>query len=313
MIPPSPALHPADVARAALRRLGELKLPPTPEFYAQHYYAILGGLPPAPPDPALDAPLPVGYVERVDVILDQAASVTRRLQDSVASSGTEVAASLEHLVADALPANVVELLQSMLATSNAMQQTLRASHAELGDARRSLAEIQTELSNNRKLLATDPLTGSDNRRALTEILEREIARALRDGHPLSIAMVDIDHFKKVNDTHGHAAGDAVLVHLTQVARSILRGNDAFVRYGGEEFVLVLSETASAGARYVATRLQQVLARQPCVYREHTIPTTFSAGVASLRSGDTEESLLRRADEAMYEAKRGGRNRVVATS
>ena len=303
------ALRPADTARAALRRLAELKLPPTPEFYAQHYYAILGTPPPqglAGTDRA-----PIDFVDRVDDILDKAANVTERLEVSVSSSGSKVAASLEHLVTDAMPANVIELLQSMLVTSNAMQHQLRASHAELLDARRSLAEIKAELSDNRKLLETDPLTGTDNRRALSVILGREIARATRHAHPLSVVMVDIDHFKRINDTHGHAVGDAALVHLTQVAHSILRGNDAFVRYGGEEFVLVLGETATAGAVYVATRLQQVLARQPCQHQERKIRMTFSAGVATLRSGDTETTLLERADAAMYAAKRAGRNRVVA--
>ena len=143
------------------------------------------------------------------------------------------------------------------------------------------------------------------------ILAREIARARRDAEPLAVTMVDIDHVKAINDTHGHAAGDAALVHLARVAKSMLRGNDAFNRYGGEEFVLVLPETALQGSVHVAGRLQALLEKTPLVHEGKTIAMRFSAGVSTLNDSATEGLLIQRADEALYKAKRAGRNRVVA--
>ena len=205
----------------------------------------------------------------------------------------------------------MHLLQTIVATAKDMHATMRASHAELVDTRRSLVEIKAELVESRKLLGQDALTGTYNRRAMDAILEREIARARRDAEPLVVAMVDIDHFKNINDTHGHAVGDAALVHLARVAKSMLRGNDAFIRYGGEEFLLVLPETALQGGMHVAGRLQALLEKAPLVHEGKSIPMRFSAGVSALKDDDTEGLLLQRADGALYKAKRAGRNRVVA--
>lgn len=245
-------------------------------------------------------------------LIGKVADTADHLTASVSNGGDEMAASLESLVGDTMPDNAVALLQSVVAIANSMHQTVRASYAELLEARATLATIQTELGENRKLLEKDPLTGSENRRAMTAILQREIARAQREGEPMSVVMIDIDHFKKINDTHGHAAGDAALIHLTQIARSVLRGNDAFVRYGGEEFLLVLAETGKAGAVFVAQRLQQALAKLPFMHLGQAITMTFSAGVSGLIEDDSEAALLRRADMALYEAKRNGRNRIVAS-
>lgn len=309
---------PAELARLALRRIAELRLPPTPELFAHHYYAMAGARPttgPLTPDAAdaMNVAIDPKLAERVDQILAQATSVTRDLADNVSVHSDEVAASLESLVADmALPAGAVDVLQAVVASANAMHRTLLASHAELLDARRSLSAIEAELKESRHLLEKDPLTGTDNRRAMTIILDREMARSRRDKSPLSVAMVDLDHFKKINDTHGHAAGDAALIHLTQLAHAVLRGKDAFVRYGGEEFLLVLSDTGLYGAVNVAERVQQALARQPFVHHGQVIPMTFSAGVATLsEEPETQDSLLERADKALYDAKQTGRNKVVA--
>lgn len=308
---PTDLPSPTELARLALRRLAALRLPPTPELFTHHYYAMAGA-PPAAPNDATSTTIDPELVERVDNILAQASSVTQDLADNVLLHGEEVAASLEGLVGDTtMSTSVVELLQSVVASANAMQRTLIASHAELVDARRSLSAIEVELKESRHLLQKDPLTGTDNRRAMTPILAREMARARRDNEPMSVAMVDLDHFKQINDTHGHAAGDAALIHLTHIAHTLLRGNDAFVRYGGEEFLLVLSHTGLHGAVNVAERLQRALARQPVVHHGQEIPMTFSAGVATLADEtETEASLLERADKALYEAKQTGRNKIV---
>lgn len=160
--------------------------------------------------------------------------------------------------------------------------------------------------------ATDPLTGIFNRRMLHELGAKEIARSRRSHVPLSILMLDLDHFKKVNDKYGHAAGDEVLRRFVDVTNICLRREDILVRYGGEEFCVLLPEVSDVHAEAMAERIRYAIAHATFKYRDQTIPVTVSVGIASLRT-DAEESLealLQRADEALYAAKNAGRNRVV---
>ena len=304
---------PVDLARAALRTITKERLSPTPEEFTRRYYEAAGQPPPTdrsgePPGAAVDD----ATVDQLNSLAARLISVSDDLALDLGQRSGEMEASLEVLIADAPAVDTVQLLQTIVATAKDMHKTLKASHAELVTTRNSLAEIRTELAESRKLLGQDALTGTENRRAMDAILARELAHARRDGIPLSVAMVDLDHFKRVNDTYGHAAGDAALVHLTQLAKSMLRGDDAFVRYGGEEFVLVLPDTALQGAVYVAGRLQALLRKTPLVFADKVIALAFSAGVATLKDDDSEGSLLRRADAALYEAKRTGRDRVSAS-
>jgi diguanylate cyclase (GGDEF)-like protein len=164
-----------------------------------------------------------------------------------------------------------------------------------------------------KLLAnTDPLTGLANRRRFMEALDQEMERAQRYARPLSLVLLDLDYFKKVNDTHGHAAGDDVLRSAAKVLRSVCRDLDLAARLGGEELALLLPETDAAGAGTVAERVRRRMETTAHLSpMGETFSVTASIGVASLRMGtDSGEVLLRTADEALYRAKRGGRNRVV---
>jgi diguanylate cyclase (GGDEF)-like protein len=160
-----------------------------------------------------------------------------------------------------------------------------------------------------RLAVTDPLTGLANRRSLTENLTREVERAARFGHPLSVLVLDLDHFKTVNDSRGHAAGDAVLRELAGRLHGLVREVDTVARYGGEEFVLVLPETDAAGAQEVARRVVHTVRTAPFdVGVAPPVPVTVSAGVATypLR-GDRAGDLLRSADQALYRAKAAGRD------
>lgn len=145
---------------------------------------------------------------------------------------------------------------------------------------------------------TDPLTGLMNRRALEPLLERELARCTRLGHPLCVAVIDLDGFKHVNDTLGHHGGDRLLVAVTRSWRSALRTFDVLARSGGDEFLLVLPSTSAGAASTVLRRLQRVHDQQ------------FSAGIAQATPGSTSAALLRAADAACYDAKRRGRGRTV---
>jgi len=172
-----------------------------------------------------------------------------------------------------------------------------------------LKNAQVELQ---RLAETDFLTGIANNRRFFEDGEREIQRARRYGHTLVALMLDLDHFKKVNDTHGHAAGDKVLVAMTDTFRHLLRDIDVFGRLGGEEFAILLPETDLAGGRATAERLRTAIAETQIDAGHRILKITISIGVALLSPDDAGlDSVLKRADDAMYEAKRHGRNRVVA--
>jgi diguanylate cyclase (GGDEF)-like protein len=158
----------------------------------------------------------------------------------------------------------------------------------------------------------DGMTGIHNKRFFTEFLEREIAVASRHGHPLTLVMFDVDHFKKVNDSHGHLAGDAVLKDLAARIAPRIRREDLFARYGGEEFACVLPSTALPGGIVFADHLRQLIEERPCSFEDKSIPFTISLGVATMHreTGIDPTALIKRADEHLYTAKRTGRNRVV---
>ena len=163
----------------------------------------------------------------------------------------------------------------------------------------------------RRSVSCDHLTGLLNRRAFFDAAELELQRWRRSPRPLALVMVDADHFKQVNDNHGHAAGDAVLRHLASALSATFRGQDLIARMGGEEFVVLLPATTLEGAQSVAERLCQQIARQAVDVDGQQIRYTVSAGVAEMAQDVAElEDLIKRADEAMYRAKQDGRNRVA---
>jgi diguanylate cyclase (GGDEF)-like protein len=163
----------------------------------------------------------------------------------------------------------------------------------------------------------DFLTGAWSRRAFFELAARELSRAQRNGRALSLLLVDIDHFKHINDTSGHAGGDQVLVDVVLRAETVIRSIDYFARIGGEEFAALLPETNRAAAQVVAERLRAALDTKPATDKpkgkQDAAPYTVSIGVATLRHADSHTDLMRRADAALYAAKAIGRNRVVCES
>ncbi len=155
----------------------------------------------------------------------------------------------------------------------------------------------------------DPLTGCYNRRALNSYIDHDIAKVQRHGGELSVVMFDIDHFKKINDTYGHKAGDIVLQEVAGMVLSSIRQSDYLARYGGEEFVLVLPDTKLSRAVELAERLRSGLEKLQIEAGEHTIHVTSSFGVTRLKKGVDKERLIQEADEFLYKAKAGGRNNV----
>ncbi len=177
----------------------------------------------------------------------------------------------------------------------------------LATARERYARFEAIAEWWNQLAHTDELTGVSNRRQLYADLKRELTRAQRSGRPFSLILFDIDHFKDVNDTHGHAAGDEVLKSISHVTRAQLRQNDLLGRWGGEEFLILAVDADSAEAGTLAERLRRSIEQSTLgpVSR-----VTASFGVATFCPQDSEDDLIRRTDAALYKAKEGGRNRVV---
>lgn len=163
----------------------------------------------------------------------------------------------------------------------------------------------------RQIAASDGLTGALTRRAWTEAARSEIERAKRYGRPLSIAIMDIDNFKSVNDTHGHPAGDRVIQALAALGMRAMRQSDHFGRLGGEEFVLLMTETTAAEALPIVERLRQTFSETEIgLEGAEAIACTVSAGIAGMWEVETLDTILARADRCLYQAKAGGRNKVV---
>ena len=214
-------------------------------------------------------------------------------------------------------AELTEVLDEVMRATRVVQVNAARSRDELStmrsrvsDAEEVVARLQTELSSASELVRLDQLTGALNRKGLDDALEKEIARLKRQSGTLSIALLDIDNFKKLNDTLGHVVGDAALVHLSKVVRETVRPQDTLARYGGEEFVVLLPNTSVEDGVSVMTRVQRELTREFFLNNNEKVLITFSCGVAEIRNAEDPYEALKRADGAMYLAKRVGKNRVV---
>lgn len=187
---------------------------------------------------------------------------------------------------------------------------LRQTQQKVKEAEERIRQLENELAATSDMVRHDQLTGVLNRHGLEEMFSKEVARARRHESALCVGLLDIDNFKKLNDSLGHDAGDQALIHLASVCRDSLRPQDTVARYGGEEFVIILPDTGLEEASIAINRLQRELTRQIFLYDNQKVLITFSAGVTQIVEGDTQESMLKRADEAMYRAKNSGKNRVA---
>lgn len=174
---------------------------------------------------------------------------------------------------------------------------------------KSLIKMHNMQEELRQRAMTDGMTGLLNQSSFKERLENELARSHRYGSELCLLMMDLDHFKRVNDTHGHPAGDAVLEALSEILRKAVRKADVLARYGGEEFAALLPSTPMDGAKILAGRILEDVRTHTFAWEDKTIPLTISVGLAQLAEKESADMFLRRADEALYDAKRSGRDRL----
>ncbi len=217
---------------------------------------------------------------------------------------------------DIVELNVV--LDGLMRDTHSMQMDALRAHDDIkaiqtkaDEAQSKVRELTMEMSQLSEMAQEDYLTGALNRRGMNDAFEREFSRAERAGTPVSVAVLDVDHFKRLNDGLGHEAGDKALMHLVRVTREALRPTDILARYGGEEFVIILPETDAEEGFHVMQRVQRELTKNIFLHNNQKVLITFSAGVAQRQAQEPQEQVIQRADEAMYRAKHAGRNRVFS--
>ena len=212
-----------------------------------------------------------------------------------------------------------QLLVEIMAETKKVQTRMRdsrndflAAHVEVDAAHRKIQQLESELVQMGEKVLEDHLTGILNRRGLDSAFARESSRAERLQKPLSLAILDIDNFKLLNDTHGHKVGDDVLIYLVKAIQETMRPDDIVARFGGEEFVILLPDTSSEQAELVVTRVRRSLTKRLFLHENKRLLITFSAGIAQWHSGELQENVITRADGALYRAKKNGKNQVVVT-
>lgn len=264
------------------------------------------------------------YVSETDTSnIDQVRTGLNRILSEVGSSLSEAGndaqafeGTLGGFVEDVAGKNdldeIRDLLTTLIEETRNMQKVTNGMQTQFVSKSEEIAELHEQLQRERKRAITDPLTGLYNRFALIDQLNAAIGE-MPPGSPPSVVMLDIDHFKAINDTHGHLIGDRVIRFVAQVLQKNIKGKDTAARYGGEEFTLLLPETAAAGAKSVAEGVRAAIAKAQLVRADNKKPLgqiTISAGVANYRQGEDVMEFVNRADQALYRSKNQGRNRVT---
>jgi diguanylate cyclase len=207
------------------------------------------------------------------------------------------------------------LAEVMRETRDVQASTLRAreevlsARQKVDAAEQKVAALEADLVLASEQVRIDSLTGTLNRRGLSDAFSREIAVAERKHHELAIALLDVDNFKELNDHFGHAAGDDALTHLAQVIKDTVRPGDSVARFGGEEFLVLLPDSDIDAANAVMARVQREMTKRFYLHNNAKVLITFSAGVTLYAAGESQPAAIARADAALYEAKRSGKNRV----
>lgn len=238
---------------------------------------------------------------------------TGSYQSKISDYQQKIAASTDFVQLNTILQDLVGDINQMNANAKKSYSDFQDTQKKIEDAERHINELTVKLDYISQVAQQDFLTGALNRRGMNEAIEREFDRADRHNTPLSLAIIDIDHFKKINDTMGHSTGDVALAHLAKVVKSIIRSTDVLARYGGEEFVILLPGSKEKDAANVIANVQRNLTKNFFMHDSNRVLITFSAGVAERKNGELFDEVLPRADAALYVAKQTGRNRVVAAS
>lgn len=246
------------------------------------------------------------FLDRLDAMAKSTGQYQNKM-DGYAAQITQVRnpAELQHLIGD-----IVQETRTVHNETLRSRDMIVAAQKQVTEAEAKIKDLEQKLEQMSEMVREDQLTGSLNRRGMDDLFEREADRADRRRTPLCVALLDLDNFKRLNDTHGHAAGDEALIHLVRIVKQTLRSIDAIARYGGEEFVIIMPDTSPEEAAQAMTRVQRELTTHFFTANDQRLFITFSCGVALRKPHETQDALIRRADQAMYEAKRTGKNKVV---
>jgi diguanylate cyclase len=245
-------------------------------------------------------------IEQVMSMVDAAVGSATSYSESLADVTSKLGQSKDRDSLRAIVESLVQSAQEMKQSNEALEARLNASKQEINQLQENLDAVRTES-------LTDPLTGLSNRKFFDDALGKAISGANERSEPLALVMTDVDHFKSFNDTWGHLTGDQVLRLVAMSVKQNVKGQDIAARYGGEEFAIVLPNTVLRSALTVADHIRRAVMSKELMKRstgQNLGRVTISLGVASLRKGDTTQSLIARADACLYAAKRNGRNRVI---
>lgn len=247
------------------------------------------------------------FIDRLGEITESTGSYHQKIERySLKISQSNNITELSHLLDD-----IMEDTRIIQASALRSHEELLGSRKQVQDAEARIRELEQDLAQISEKVREDQLTGALNRRGLDEAFAREATRCDRSKSPLCVALLDIDDFKRLNDSLGHQAGDQALIHLSKIIRDTLRPSDTVARYGGEEFAILLPEIELGEAMKTIERLQRELTKQYFLHDNERVLVTFSAGVALRAEEESQENVIGRADKAMYQAKNAGKNRVVA--
>lgn len=205
---------------------------------------------------------------------------------------------------------LLQQAQGLQVRTRQMVENVRLAQTQVDDANKKVESLKLQMEKVKQEIIIDPLTRTYNRRAYDDKIKQEIMGFQRYSRPTALAIVDIDHFKNVNDTYGHRTGDGVLRILSGLMKKEIREIDVLARYGGEEFALILPHTSYEQALEVSERIRQKVAESRFTYKGKPFSVTISIGVGTLKAADTLETYVERVDQALYRAKNSGRNRVV---
>ncbi|CAH1092258.1 sensor domain-containing diguanylate cyclase [Candidatus Nitrotoga sp. 1052] len=264
-----------------------------------------------------------GLIEAKEAIKRMAATFVSNLADITESTGNyqfkinnyqeQITSAHDMTNLNAILENLVVDIRKMSVDAQRNLTAFQETQKKVEEAEKQINDLTTKLDYISEAAHQDFLTGALNRRGMDAALAQEFERADRHETPLTLAMMDIDHFKKINDSLGHSTGDVALAHLVKVVKSIIRSTDVLARYGGEEFIIILPGTKENDAIDVIKGVQRDLTKNFFLHNNERVLITFSAGVAERFSNETVDEVLPRADAALYKAKQTGRNQVIGAS
>jgi diguanylate cyclase len=248
----------------------------------------------------------IGEIDDVMALLTDALAMSASYDASLSGASRDLAGANNRDQVKAIVETLVKSTHQMRDANRALEDRLTSSKSEISNLQQSLEAIRTES-------LTDPLTGLGNRKYFDRMIETEVQNALASGEPLSLLLLDIDHFKSFNDSYGHLTGDQVLRLVGLSLKQSIKGQDITARYGGEEFAVVLPNTALRQALTVADHIRRAVMAKELKKKstgEILGRVTISVGVSMLKADDNTDDLIERADACLYAAKRNGRNRVI---